>query len=38
LRELFPNISEKDVIGEGLNGIILKHPDESKVIKIAKPK
>lgn len=38
LRELFPNLSEKDIIWEGQNGIILKHPDESKVIKIAKPK
>ena len=38
LRELFPNLSEKDIIWEGLNGIILKHPDENKVIKIAKPK
>lgn len=37
LREVFPNLSHKDIIGEWQNGIILKHPDATKVIKIEKP-
>ncbi len=37
LREVFPNLSYKDIIGEWQNGIILKHPDATKVIKIEKP-
>ena len=37
LREVFPNLSHKDIIGEWNNGIILKHPDGAKVIKIEKP-
>ena len=37
LREVFPNLSYKDMVGEWNNAIILKHPDEKLVIKIAKP-
>lgn len=37
LREVLPNLLQRDIIWEWLNGIILKHPDTSKVIKIAKP-
>lgn len=36
LREVFPNLSHKDIIWEWNNWIILKHPDGTKVIKIAK--
>ncbi len=37
LREVFPNLSHKDIIGEWNNWIILRHPDTTKVIKIEKP-
>lgn len=36
LREVFPNLSHKDIVWEWNNAIILKHPDGTKVIKIAK--
>ncbi|MDD2870446.1 MAG: hypothetical protein PHS49_00515 [Candidatus Gracilibacteria bacterium] len=36
-KEVLGDLNYSDIIGEGMNGIILKHPNDKKVLKIAKP-
>ena len=37
LREIFPNLSQNDIIGEGNNAIILQHPNKwNRILKVAK--